>query len=107
MLAEGVASAQAGQRDKAYALLMDVIELDQHNELGWLWLSTVTDEPDDQRVCLENVLIINPNNTNARQRLSVFAANGARPNSTPSPTISAKPISRPTALVTLWPVVAF
>ena len=47
LLAQGVASAQAGQREKAYDLLMDVIELDQRNELAWLWLSSVTDDAGD------------------------------------------------------------
>ena len=78
LLAKGVASAKAGQRAEAYNLLLDVIELDRHNELAWLWLSTVTDNLEDQRVCLENALTINPDNTAARERLAALAANGAQ-----------------------------
>lgn len=84
LLAQGVAFAQAGQRVQAYNLLLDVVELDQYNELAWLWLSTLTDSLDDQCICLENVLTINPNNTFVRERLAVLSANGTQPDSTTS-----------------------
>lgn len=76
LLARGVASARAGQRVEAYNLLLDVVELDRHNEMAWLWLSTLADSLEDQRICLENVLTINPHNTTARERLAVLATNG-------------------------------
>jgi ribosomal protein L40E len=76
LLAMGMASARAGQRAEAYNLLLDVVELDQHNEQAWLWLSAVTDNLEDQRICLENVLTINPDNTVARERLAALAADG-------------------------------
>jgi hypothetical protein len=69
LLAQGVAAAQAGQREQAYNLLLDAVELDQRSELAWLWLSAVTDNPDDQRICLENVITINPGNAEAHGRL--------------------------------------
>ena len=72
----GMASARAGQRAEAYNLLLDVVELDQHNEQAWLWLSAVTDNLEDQRICLENVLTINPDNSVARERLAVLASDG-------------------------------
>lgn len=78
LLAKGVASAKAGQRAEAYNLFLDVIELDQRNEQAWLWLSTVTENLEDQRTCLENVLTINPDNTIARERLSALDVNGNR-----------------------------
>lgn len=107
LLAQGVASAQAGHRPQAYELLLSVVELDQRNELGWLWLSTVTDNVDDQLICLENVLTINPSNTLARERLAALSANGTQPGSTSSAAASATATSRPPAPATLWPVVAF
>jgi len=78
LLAQGVALAQAGQRAQAYHLLLDVVELDQRNEQAWLWLSTVADNLNDRRICLENVLTINPNNAPARQWLDDLAANGTQ-----------------------------
>ncbi len=77
LLAQGMAAAKAGQRTQAYNLLLDAIELDQRNELAWLWLSTVTDNPDDQRICLENVITINPGNAEARDRLLKLQGQGA------------------------------
>ncbi len=87
LLAQGVAFAQAGQRVQAYNVLLDVVELDQHNELAWLWLSTLTDNLDDQRICLENVLTINPNNTFARERFAALSTNGTQPDNSTSSTV--------------------
>ena len=77
LLAQGVAAAKAGQRTQAYNLLLDAVELDQRSELAWLWLSAVTDNPDDQRTCLENVITINPGNAVARKRLAAIGSPGA------------------------------
>jgi hypothetical protein len=79
LLAQGVAAAKAGQRTQAYNLLLDAVELDQRNELAWLWLSVVTDNPDDQRICLENVITINPSNAEARGRLLKLQGAGRPP----------------------------
>ncbi len=112
LLAQGIAAAQAGQQRQAYHLLLDVIELDQHNELAWLWLSTVTRDLNDQRICLENVLTLNPNNTLARERLAALPSGGARADATANHAdrSARQPSSAATstsAAVTLWPVVAF
>ncbi len=74
LLAQGIAAAKAGQRTQAYNLLLDAVELDQRSELAWLWLSAVADSPDDQRICLENAITINPNNAEARGRLLKLGA---------------------------------
>ncbi len=76
LLAQAVASAQAGRREQAYNLLLKVVELDRYNETAWLWLSTVADSLEDQRICLENILTINPDNAPARERLAVLGGNG-------------------------------
>jgi hypothetical protein len=76
LLAQAVASAQAGRREQAYNLLLNVVELDRYNETAWLWLSTVTDNVEDQRICLENILTINPDNAPARERLAGLGGNG-------------------------------
>jgi hypothetical protein len=129
LLAQGIAAAQAGQHAQAYNLLLDVVERDQYNELAWLWLSTVADDLNDQRICLENVLTINSNNTLARDWLAKLPSDGAQSGSqsdqhgsppafaiqstdqpaqqSSSATASTPAISCPPAPVTLWPVVAF
>jgi hypothetical protein len=109
LLAEGVAAAQAGQRQRAYNLLLDAIELDRRNELAWLWLSTVTDSPEDQRICLENVLTINPANEQARHWLARLKTVGISQHKQSSPSSGAEAQAAPhvPVSVTLWPVVAF
>ena len=48
---------------------MRVVELDDHNELAWLWLSGIVEAFEDRRSCLENVLEINPDNATAQAGL--------------------------------------
>jgi len=108
LMAKGVAAARSGQRAQAYNLLLDVVELDQQNEEAWLWLSTVTDSVGDQRICLENVLAINPNNQFARRRLAALADNVAQENvASPPAAVRAQASSPPLTPITLWPVAAF
>jgi ribosomal protein L40E len=64
-LARGIEAAQAGEDKRAREILTHIIELDQYNEQAWMWLSSVVDTPADKMVCLENVLFINPKNTQA------------------------------------------
>lgn len=70
LLRQGIAAAKAGRREEARQMLLQVIEVDERNELAWIWLSGVVDEPADQRICLENVLDINPDNTHAQKGLA-------------------------------------
>lgn len=69
LLAQGIAAARAGRAEEARATLLKVLEADDHNEVAWLWLSGVFASPDERRVCLENVLTINPGNAHARRGL--------------------------------------
>lgn len=68
-LHQGVAAAKAGQLEQARFLLLDVVEHDQTNESAWYWLYKVSDRQDDKRVCLENLVLLNPNNQWAKQAL--------------------------------------
>ncbi len=65
----GVAALRAGNKAEAETLFLRVVEADEEHELGWLWLSGAVQMDADQRVCLDNVLTINPDNAVARQRL--------------------------------------
>jgi hypothetical protein len=68
-LEEGILAAKAGQNEQARFRLLDVVEQDQTNETAWFWLYQVFDRHNDKRICLENLLTINPNNEWARQEL--------------------------------------
>ncbi len=70
LLREGIAAAKAGRRDAARQALMQIIEVDERNEQAWIWLAGVVDDPADQRVCLENVLDLNPDNPQAKRGLA-------------------------------------
>jgi len=65
LLERGIEAAEGGEQERARDTLTRVIELDQYNEKAWLWLSSVVETTIDKIVCLENVLVINPDNADA------------------------------------------
>jgi DNA-binding beta-propeller fold protein YncE len=69
LLRQGIDAAKAGHVERARQALSQAIELDEHNEQAWLWLSGLADDAWDRYFCLENVLKINPNNGRARAGL--------------------------------------
>ncbi|HEX9988724.1 MAG TPA: zinc ribbon domain-containing protein [Chloroflexia bacterium] len=84
LLAEGKAAARNGDKNAARTLLTQVVERDPHNEQAWMWLSGVVAEPEEQQICLENVLVINPHNTKARKGLDFISVKtGMAPNVPP------------------------
>ena len=60
---------QAGNKAEARTILLAVIEQNERHEEAWLYLSAVTETLEEQQICLENVLAINPNNERAKQGL--------------------------------------
>jgi tetratricopeptide (TPR) repeat protein len=72
LMRQGTAAAQAGQRERAYELLTRVVALDEKNVAAWLWLSDVVDSLDEQKVCLENVLSLDPYNDAALRGLALL-----------------------------------
>jgi len=73
LLHQGIAAAKAGQDAQARDLLARVIEQDEDNEQAWLWLSSVVESLDDRRLCLEQVMAINPGNVHAQAGLRQMA----------------------------------
>ncbi len=72
LIREGVAALKAGRRDEARELLVRATDLDQMNVSAWLWLSAAVDTVEEQRICLENVLTIDPHNERARKGLRLL-----------------------------------
>jgi len=68
-LQEGIGAAKAGHYEQARFRLLDVVQQDQTNEAAWFWLYHVFYNNEDKRICLENLIIINPYNDWARQEL--------------------------------------
>ena len=77
MVKEAIQAYNAGDMDKAQSLLMEATELDDEHEQAWMWLSLVVEEEEDKRICLENVLSINPNNEGAKERLEALGKEDA------------------------------
>jgi CheY-like chemotaxis protein/tetratricopeptide (TPR) repeat protein len=65
ILARGITAAQAGDRSAARTHLTHAVELDRKCEIGWLWLASISEDPDELLEHLGRVLEINPRNQRA------------------------------------------
>jgi hypothetical protein len=77
LLRNGVAALKAGRRAEAYALLLELIEQDEANEMAWLWMARCVVDRDAKRKCFERALRINPDNQRAVQGLKRLDAQSA------------------------------
>ena len=50
-----------------------------------MWLSGVVTDPNEQQICLENALVINPYNAQARRGLEFVVAKTGTPSRVPAP----------------------
>jgi hypothetical protein len=55
-----------GEKRKAFQILSYITTNDPDNESAWLWMTTCVNSAEDQIICLEKVLSINPNNIQAK-----------------------------------------
>jgi hypothetical protein len=69
LLREGIEAARAGDRAKAREKFEEATELDENNEKAWFYLASVVESDEERRVCLSNVLVINPDNERAQQMM--------------------------------------
>ncbi len=74
LLAQGIEAAKGGDKVTARALLYNVVDLDPKNETAWVWLSYVVETVEDRKICLENVLVINPASDYALRGLDEITA---------------------------------
>lgn len=88
MVREAKRAIRAGNKSEAQALLLKATELDQSNEQAWMWLSAVVETVEDQMICLENVLQINPSNADAKRGLELLRKKAPPP-------LAEKPPSKP------------
>ncbi len=70
LMQQAMTALKSGDKAQAKDKLMQVVQADEHNEQAWLWLAGAIDDPVEQRICLENVLHLNPQNTRAQQGLT-------------------------------------
>jgi len=69
LLGQGIQAAKKDEREEARNLFVSVLKVDNENEQAWLWLSSVVDTNEDKRICLENVLVLNPGSLAAKRGL--------------------------------------
>jgi len=70
VLQRAIQAARAGQKAEARDLLLELVEVDPHNEIAWMWLSGLVDTLEDRIIACENVLTINPANEKVRAYLT-------------------------------------
>ncbi|MEO8613124.1 MAG: hypothetical protein ABI690_34850 [Chloroflexota bacterium] len=69
LLRDGIEASRAGNKAEARKLFEQVVELDDKSEKGWFWLASVVETDEERKVCLGNVLFINPNNERAQKAM--------------------------------------
>lgn len=81
-LRQAIAAVEAGERAEGRRLLLAIVERDEENHLAWLWLSRVVESVEERRICLENVLVLDPDNGLARAALAKLRPPGESPTTT-------------------------
>ncbi len=75
---DGLTAYRAGESKRAHELWRDAATLDPYQEKLWVALLHVLDTDEDRRVCLENILAINPGSAKARRDLAALERAAAR-----------------------------
>jgi len=108
LLSAGREAFAKGQDAQAHTLWRQAAALHPENEAIWVELLSVVKSVEDRRVCLENILTINPRNTQAKNELQIYnlmqgqaQARKNNPERTPKPP-QAKPPHRFTFLQRLF-----
>lgn len=103
-LQEGIAAVKAGRDATGRELLARVVDQDPYNETAWLWLASVAESDAELRLCLENVLEINPANDAVRARLALLdsvavTAPAVEPAPPPAETVAPAPAPPPAEMI--------
>ena len=75
LLQQGYIAYNNWEIDKARLLWRKAAVVDPANEEIWLALYNVTHDDEDRKACLQNILILNPDNKEAEQRLHLIENN--------------------------------
>lgn len=91
-LNEAIELAQAGRREDARALLLQMLDEAPRLEAGWLWLASVASSQAERIDALKHVLAINPQNEQAKSALGTLGVAVDEPPSVrPQPSPSSPP----------------
>jgi len=72
MIDEAREALRRGQKDIAREQLEQVLENDEYNAEAWFLMSQAVDTEEEQRICLDNVLQIDPNHAGATAALKLI-----------------------------------
>lgn len=75
---QAVAAIKANDNEKARKLLVEAVRANPRYEEAWLALASILTDMDQAIDCLKRVLILNPNNTTAKDWLAFAAQEKAR-----------------------------
>ncbi len=78
-LEAGIAAVKSGDKKTAHQLLLKAIETDERSDQAWLWLSAVVESDEERRICLENVLAIDPDSQLAKKGLASLGQSSSDP----------------------------
>lgn len=73
-LDDAIEYIRLGNREEGREILEELLEEDEENDEGWLWMSAVVDDEEERQICLENVVQLNPNNMVAKRALQAIEA---------------------------------
>ena len=69
LLQQAVDAAKAGETDNAIDLIKTLLDEDEENAQAWMLLARLSDDLDEKRVALSNVLMLQPDNKRAQAML--------------------------------------
>ena len=72
LLAKAVAAVNGGDLVQGRALLEKILESDPRNDWAWVWLSGCVQDPLQRRICLQQALKANPQNTVAQDGIKAL-----------------------------------
>ncbi len=72
LLSAGMVALDAGDKAQALKIFKHAAARDPYDEQVWWALLKVFDQPEDRRVCFENIVAINPYSTDARRGLRAY-----------------------------------
>ncbi|MHB8992207.1 MAG: hypothetical protein ACYC66_11315 [Chloroflexota bacterium] len=74
LVAMGRQAAQEGDRETAYRLMRQGLEMDSRNVDAWVWRAATAESIQESLVCLKTALLLDPENPKAKQGLASLQA---------------------------------
>ena len=91
LIQQALTQAKAGNKSEAKKILTQVVKQEPENVRAWYFLSQVVEDREQAIYCLKKILELNPDNAQAKERLSKLVASGKIAEAQ-APQFSQKPI---------------